>query len=176
LCDADKNVLARGVANVGEVESYTDIRKLLESKNIDAISIATPNHLHAAQAVAAVRFPGIDVLCNIAGGFRMGQPVHETPESVWELMLDLNAKSVINTARAVVPKMLAAGRGKIINIGAVAGLAGDENLNAAAQRLEEAARNGATWETRAALHTELKLRAETLHATITAWPKPAGSW
>src|SRR5260370_13990055 len=60
----------------------------------------------------------------------MGQPVHETPENVWELMLDLNAKSVINTARAVVPKMLAAGRGKIVNIGAVAGLAGKANMGA----------------------------------------------
>jgi len=45
-------------------------------------------------------------------------------------MLDLNAKSVINTARAVVPKMLAAGRGKIVNIGAVAGLSGKANVGA----------------------------------------------
>src|SRR5437879_4143655 len=82
------------------------------------------------QAVASVRLPRIDVLCNIAGGFRMGHPVHETPENVWELMLDLNAKSLINTARAVVPKMLAAGRGKIVNIGAVAGLAGKANMGA----------------------------------------------
>src|SRR5438132_13893016 len=100
-----------------------DERKLLlRADLLDAASVA--------QAVAAVRFPGIDVLCNIAGGFRMGHPVHETPESVWELMLDLNAKSVINTARAVVPKMLAAGRGKIVNIGAVAGLAGKANMGA----------------------------------------------
>ncbi len=100
-----------------------DERKLVVRADLlDAASVA--------QAVAAVRFPGIDVLCNIAGGFRMGQPVHETPENVWELMLDLNAKSVINTARAVVPKMLAAGRGKIVNIGAVAGLAGKANMGA----------------------------------------------
>ena len=60
----------------------------------------------------------------------MGHPVHETPENVWELMLDLNAKSVINVARAVVPKMLAAGRGKIVNVGAVAGLVGKMNMGA----------------------------------------------
>jgi len=100
-----------------------DERKLLVSADLlDAASVA--------QALAAVRFQRIDVLCNIAGGFRMGKPVHETPENVWELMLDLNAKSVINTARAVVPKMLAAGRGKIINIGAVAGLGGKANMGA----------------------------------------------
>jgi len=55
LCDADKNVLARGVNNVGEVESYTDIRKLLESKNVDAISIATPNHWHALATIWAIQ-------------------------------------------------------------------------------------------------------------------------
>ncbi len=75
-------------------------------------------------------FGRIDVLCNIAGGFRMGHPVHETPEDTWELMLDLNAKSVIHTARAVVPGMIAAGYGKIVNIAALAGLAGKANMGA----------------------------------------------
>ena len=72
----------------------------------------------------------IDILCNIAGGFRMGQPVHETSDDTWDLMLGLNARSVINCARAVVPGMLAAGRGKIINIGAIAGLSGKANMAA----------------------------------------------
>jgi NAD(P)-dependent dehydrogenase (short-subunit alcohol dehydrogenase family) len=58
----------------------------------------------------------------------MGQPVHETPEETWELMLGLNAKSVINCARAVVPGMLAAGYGKIINVAALAGLSGKANM------------------------------------------------
>lgn len=72
----------------------------------------------------------IDILCNIAGGFRMGHAVHETPDDTWELMLGLNAKSVINCARAVVPGMLAAGHGKIVNIAALAGLSGKANMGA----------------------------------------------
>jgi predicted dehydrogenase len=55
LCDVDRTVLASGVkqcADKGQtVEAYTDIRKLLESKNVDAISIATPNHWHALASV-----------------------------------------------------------------------------------------------------------------------------
>ncbi|HEY6242148.1 MAG TPA: SDR family NAD(P)-dependent oxidoreductase [Burkholderiales bacterium] len=87
--------------------------------------------LDAASVVRAVAASArIDVLCNIAGGFRMGQPVHETPEETWALMLDLNAKSVINTARAIVPRMLAAGYGKIVNIAALAGLGGKANMGA----------------------------------------------
>lgn len=52
LCDIDENVLQK---RLGEVEAsgkkkpaaFTDVRKLLEDKSIDAISIATPNHWHA---------------------------------------------------------------------------------------------------------------------------------
>jgi NAD(P)-dependent dehydrogenase (short-subunit alcohol dehydrogenase family) len=72
----------------------------------------------------------IDILCNIAGGFRMGHPVHETPDETWDLMLGLNAKSVVHCARAVVPGMLGAGHGKIVNIAALAGLSGKANMGA----------------------------------------------
>jgi predicted dehydrogenase len=55
LCDVDRAVLDAGVKRCAEsgatVAAYTDLRKLLESKNVDAISIATPNHWHALAAV-----------------------------------------------------------------------------------------------------------------------------
>ena len=97
---------------------------LLEVDLLDASVVAK------AVGSALRRLGRVDVLCNIAGGFHMGHPVHETPEDTWELMLDLNAKSVINTARAVVPGMLAAGHGKIVNIAALAGLGGKANMGA----------------------------------------------
>jgi predicted dehydrogenase len=37
-----------------KVERYTDFRKLLENKDIDAVAIATPDHWHAIQMIAAV--------------------------------------------------------------------------------------------------------------------------
>src|SRR5678815_628375 len=52
---------------------------------------------------ALSRYARIDVLCNLAGGFRMGEPVHETSDDTWEFLLDLNARSVLNLAAAVVP-------------------------------------------------------------------------
>ncbi|TFG50819.1 MAG: Gfo/Idh/MocA family oxidoreductase [Candidatus Brocadiia bacterium] len=57
LCDVDKNVIAGQVAEFEKrnekVDVYTDVRKLLEDKNIDAISIATPNHWHALISIWA---------------------------------------------------------------------------------------------------------------------------
>jgi NAD(P)-dependent dehydrogenase (short-subunit alcohol dehydrogenase family) len=72
----------------------------------------------------------IDVLCNIAGGFRMGKPVHETSDADWNFLFDVNVRTVLHTARAVVPHMLKAGRGKIINVGAFAAQKGAANMGA----------------------------------------------
>jgi len=48
-------VLARGAKKNEGVETYTDVRKLLESKNVDAVSTATPNHWHALVTVWAMQ-------------------------------------------------------------------------------------------------------------------------
>lgn len=92
---------------------------LLDQKSIDAA---------VEQAIA--RFGRIDVLCNIAGGFRMGKPVHETADADWNFLLDLNARTVLHTARAVVPRMLAAGGGRIVNVGAFAAQKGAAQMAA----------------------------------------------
>ncbi|HEY5913375.1 MAG TPA: Gfo/Idh/MocA family oxidoreductase, partial [Verrucomicrobiae bacterium] len=59
LCDADSKILEREVKNCenrGEkVQGYTDIRKLLENKEVDVITIATPNHWHSLAAIWAVQ-------------------------------------------------------------------------------------------------------------------------
>ncbi len=59
LCDADRKVLEDEVGRLEKggqkVEAYTDIRKLLASKNVDAISIATPNHWHALATIWALQ-------------------------------------------------------------------------------------------------------------------------
>jgi NAD(P)-dependent dehydrogenase (short-subunit alcohol dehydrogenase family) len=60
----------------------------------------------------------IDVLCHLAGGFRMGEAVHETSGATWDWLLDLNARTLLHAAGAVVPHMLAAGGGRIVTVGA----------------------------------------------------------
>jgi predicted dehydrogenase len=59
LCDVDKGILEKETkkwAEKGtEVQSVTDMRKLMENKAIDVISIATPNHWHSLAAIWAVQ-------------------------------------------------------------------------------------------------------------------------
>jgi predicted dehydrogenase len=58
LCDVDESVLGESVKKVEAKRKkaptgYTDLRKLLEDKSIDVISIATPNHQHTLQTIWA---------------------------------------------------------------------------------------------------------------------------
>ena len=58
LCDVDESILNQRLAEVQKLgqakpKGYGDIRKLLEDKDIDAISIATPNHWHSLMAIWA---------------------------------------------------------------------------------------------------------------------------
>jgi predicted dehydrogenase len=57
LCDVDRNVIDREVRKFKQrnqtVDTYVDVRKLLDDKNIDAIITATPNHWHSLVTVWA---------------------------------------------------------------------------------------------------------------------------
>lgn len=54
VCDVDTAVLAKNIAKLGSsVKTYTDIRELLASPDIDAITVATPNHWHSLMGIWA---------------------------------------------------------------------------------------------------------------------------
>jgi NAD(P)-dependent dehydrogenase (short-subunit alcohol dehydrogenase family) len=72
----------------------------------------------AAVTAAIERVGRIHVLCNIAGGFRMGETVHETSDATWNFLLHINVRTLLNAVRAVVPHMIERGGGKIVNVGA----------------------------------------------------------
>jgi NAD(P)-dependent dehydrogenase (short-subunit alcohol dehydrogenase family) len=94
------------------------------------VDLAGAGAVSAAVEAAQRKFGGIDVVCNIAGGFDMGPAVHETTDALWNKLMDINVGTVLNIVRAVVPVMLAAGSGKIVNVGAMGGLVGKGNMGA----------------------------------------------
>ena len=76
------------------------------------------------------RFGQINVLVNTAGGFRAGTPVHETPLGTWDFLINLNARTLLNSCQAIIPHMLQQGSGKIVNIAARQALTGNANMGA----------------------------------------------
>jgi len=62
VCDNDR-AKARALADRFDIEdTYNDIEDLLESGELQAVVIATPNHLHEPHVLSAIA-AGIDVLC-----------------------------------------------------------------------------------------------------------------
>ncbi len=80
------------------------------------------------EAVIAAR-GRIDALLNLAGGWRGGTPLHETPLETWDFVMNLNARSVFVVCRAVIPRMIAQGSGKIVSVAAKSGLQGAANTS-----------------------------------------------
>jgi predicted dehydrogenase len=55
LIDPDKRVLAGRLKRIPGAKGYADVRKALEDKNLDAISVATPNHWHSLITIWAAQ-------------------------------------------------------------------------------------------------------------------------
>jgi len=77
--------------------------------------------VHAAVAAIPETFAAIDVLVNNAGLSRGLAVLHRGDEDDWEEMIDTNVKGLLFVTRAVLPGMVARGRGHVINVGSVAG-------------------------------------------------------
>ena len=94
-----------------------------------AADVTKPDSVAALVKAVLDKWGRIDVLVNVAGGYRPGKPIREMEDADFDFILNLNGRSVFNVCRAVIPTMLAQGSGKIVNIGAKAALqAGRKSL------------------------------------------------
>ena len=119
--------LARGLAEAGAwvVLNGRDAAKLEQAAAAlrgEGCSVATAvfdvtDSAAVAAAVARIEDEQgpVDILVNNAGIHRRA-PLAEMSEADWRAVIDLNLTGAFLVARAVVPTMLARGRGKIINI------------------------------------------------------------
>ena len=72
----------------------------------------------------------IDALANIAGINDDFSPLHETSDAIWDRVIGVNLTGAFKLSRAVLPVMLAAGKGSIVNVASEAGLRGNASGNA----------------------------------------------
>ena len=85
----------------------------LDVRDREAVEFAITN-LPAA-------FAEIDILVNNAGLAKGLEPAQRATVDDWDQMVDTNCKGLMYVTRAVLPGMVARGRGHVINIGSVAG-------------------------------------------------------
>ena len=75
------------------------------------------------------RFGRVDILVNNAGITHLPQPMQQVDEAEFDRVLAVNAKSVFLSAKTIVPMMIAAGQGAILNVASTAGVSPRPNLN-----------------------------------------------
>ena len=104
-------------------------RESLEDPASFRADVSNPDQVSKAVAAAVERFGGLDILVNNAGIQTFGDAV-TTSEEIWDRTMNVNLKGQWLMARAAIPEMLKRGRGSIVNVASVQGLASQKNVMA----------------------------------------------
>ena len=119
IWDIDEAMLGQAAGRLGARGPATTTRVELT----DEASVA------AATAAALDAHGRIDILVNNAGITGGNAPTWELAPDVWRRVIDVNLVGPFLTCRAVVPHMIKAGYGRIVNIASVAGKEGNPNAS-----------------------------------------------
>lgn len=107
-----------------QVEAGRRLEKEIASAGGQALFIETDvsNAVSVTQAVtkALKMFGKIDILFNHAG-ILLVKPFLETTEAEWDRLMAVNVKSMFLVSKAILPTMLKAGRGVLINTASISG-------------------------------------------------------
>lgn len=106
------------LALIDRAEDSKDVVKTFGPPHffLGGIDLSDPGQAQSAIDTAASRLGSIDVLVNVAGGFRW-ETLGEGKVETWDFLYSINLKSAVCTCKAALPHLLAKG-GRIINIGA----------------------------------------------------------
>ena len=99
-------------------------------KNPDVEQIVVDLTDSEATRAAFEELGTVDALCNIAGGFSMGPDTYALDNDEWEHLFAMNVTTMRNVNAAIVPKMLANGEGRIVNVGALSAREGQAQMSA----------------------------------------------
>ena len=102
-------------------------RAALGAAAAHTVDIADPDSIAAARDAALREFGKIDILVNNAGINGNNHKIWETPIDEWRRVIEVDLNGVFYCCRAVVPHMIAAGYGRVVNIASIAGKEGNPN-------------------------------------------------
>jgi len=122
LWDIDAALLAKARESLGAIDATGRVdTATVELTDEAAVNAAT------AQAIAA--HGRIDILVNNAGITGGNGTTWELAPEVWRRVIEVNLIAPYLTCRAVVPRMLERGYGRIVNVASVAGKEGNPNAS-----------------------------------------------
>lgn len=125
--------VAREGGRVVAVDLFADKLEALVASLPDADVVVVAGDITKQDdidAIVAAAGDRIDALANIAGINDDFSPLHETSDAMWDRVIGINLTGGFKLSRAVIPVMLGAGRGSIVNVASEAGLRGNASGNA----------------------------------------------
>ena len=105
-----------------ELKAYSDNIMTCEC------DVTDENTVYEIIAKSEKVFGKIDILVNNAALWRCWSLFVDTPTDEWKRFIDVNIMGVVYFTKAVLPKMIENGYGRIINVGSVAGVYGNANM------------------------------------------------
>ena len=121
------------VAASRTLDQLNETKALVEAAGRRCLVVPTDvgrsDDVNAMVAAAVKEFGRVDVMVNNAGigEDSFGKPIDQITDDEWRRGIDVNLSSQFFCARAVIPHMLKAGRGKIINVASGYGLRGGKH-------------------------------------------------
>jgi 3-oxoacyl-[acyl-carrier protein] reductase len=91
------------------------------------VDVTRFEEVQAAAAAAEGRFGRLHLLVNNAGITGNNRPSWELDEADWRRVIDIDLTGVFLCCKAVVPRLLSAGYGRVVNIASIAGKEGNPN-------------------------------------------------
>jgi NAD(P)-dependent dehydrogenase (short-subunit alcohol dehydrogenase family) len=120
-----QEILDRGASVVALYRSEDKYQALWKSVGEDGIRLsgvvgdATREGDCISLVETAIRRHGkVYILLNIVGGYAGGSTVAETSKEEWDMMMNLNLRSVFYCSKAVLPHMIEQNYGKIVSVSA----------------------------------------------------------
>ena len=105
---------------------FAGARRIDRLREVCEPSRATPVVLDVTRRESVEAFcaqvPRCDVLVNNAGGALGLEPIAESDDEHWRTMWESNVFGLMLMTRELLPKLIASGRGHIVNIGSIAGI------------------------------------------------------
>jgi NAD(P)-dependent dehydrogenase (short-subunit alcohol dehydrogenase family) len=126
-CGADIVAASRTLAQLEETAA--EVRKRGRKCLVVPTDVSRSEQVNAMAVAAFKEFGEVDVLINNAGigEDSFGKTIEEITDEEWHRGVDTNLSSQFYAARAVLPRMVARKRGKIINVASGYGLRGGKH-------------------------------------------------
>jgi NAD(P)-dependent dehydrogenase (short-subunit alcohol dehydrogenase family) len=111
-----------------DIVAPDDEDALVDPDAIDYYQADLTDEDQVAETVAAVvdDHGGLDALCNVAGTWRGGDPLHETDLETFEFLFDVNLKTMFLASKHAIPHLQAADAGTVVSVSARSSLEGGE--------------------------------------------------